>query len=257
MCSFPSGYNIRTSTSWAGDTALACTYFPRFRLTYGILFGITDKLEEQVLSRLSRTCALQTHIRGHPLLIPGLVLELERIRMDNVFNITINNMESDMLALLYYASSSLEDGDDIGKSRIVTWLRTANLRSHLDSWKSNLGKAARHCDELMSSLGCDVCGHQGEGRSCCVPPNRIQEAVGGGEPEVEVRCLIPTNPSTRPLQPRNKAQEEEWRQVCISARQRISAIMEHLDEDMKSCDLKLEGMLFATQCVSATYSIRT
>ncbi|KAJ2902499.1 protein kinase [Zalerion maritima] len=69
-------YSTRTSSLWPSDLALSQTFFPRLNVVYAVLFGCDPQTMSDVEGRLRNSegaCC-------HPLLLPGIVAELERNR---------------------------------------------------------------------------------------------------------------------------------------------------------------------------------
>ncbi len=134
------------------DLALTCTYFPHCGLTFAIIFGCTLALEEEILNRLSYA----TEEASHPLLLPGIIAELERLRHISVVEHTIDTLETHIFELDFKTSDM--DGVDEGEvarknfEKRNAWLDTSYLGNQLVSWKTQLDKVAEHATALRYGI---------------------------------------------------------------------------------------------------------
>ncbi|KAM7220307.1 hypothetical protein V8F06_004273 [Rhypophila decipiens] len=145
--------NCRTTNAWNMDLGLTCTYFPHCGLTFAIAFGCSLAVEEEILKRLS----FATHEAAHPLLMPGIVAELERSRHVHLVENTIDEIETKIFELDFKNSDMDGTGDEDDSERKNfekrnSWLDTAYLRNQLISWNTQLAKMAAHADELEKVL---------------------------------------------------------------------------------------------------------
>ena len=153
------GYNCRSANSWKDDLALTVTYFPRTQLVFAILFGCTAATEKQVLNRLAGASSSASH----PMLLPGIFAEPERIRMLEVVEKTIDDIEGAIYELnsgeaTREVTTATATGEEAGRAdtaasrprfmRRIVWLNTTFLRSRLQIWRTQLRKMVEHVDEL-------------------------------------------------------------------------------------------------------------
>jgi hypothetical protein len=119
---------------------------------FGILFGCTATMERQVLNRIA---GIDAHT-FHPLLLPGIFAELERMRIADVVEATIDKIEGAIFELDNHhenEETSSEDSENghfggVRYIRRTVWLNTTFLRSRLQIWKLQLTKMVAHVDEL-------------------------------------------------------------------------------------------------------------
>lgn len=145
--------NCRTTNAWNMDLGLACTYFPHCGLTFAIFFGCSLAVEEEILKRLS----FSAKEAAHPLLMPGILAELERSRHVHLVEHTIDELETKIFELDFKTSDMDGTGDDSETERKNfekrnSWLDTAYLRNQLISWNTQLSKMAAHAEELEKQL---------------------------------------------------------------------------------------------------------
>ncbi|KAG7133332.1 hypothetical protein HYQ45_008480 [Verticillium longisporum] len=85
-------YNARTSNEWEGDLAMTATYFPCRQLTFGILLGCTETIEDKVIKRLRLVGSDATH----PLIPFGIMAEIERSRHIKLVEDSIDGLETNI-----------------------------------------------------------------------------------------------------------------------------------------------------------------
>ena len=141
-------YNCRTSNAWDLDLAFTATYFPHCGLTFAVLFGCPLSAEKEVLRRLTFAKA----DAAHPLLMPGIIAEIERARQVQIVETTIDELEARIFQL-DFQSSDMEDfseseAETQNQQKRSAWLNTTYLRNSLISWNTQLAKLRQHTDEL-------------------------------------------------------------------------------------------------------------
>ncbi|KAM7201063.1 hypothetical protein V8F20_005072 [Naviculisporaceae sp. PSN 640] len=145
--------NCRTTNAWNMDLALTCTYFPHCGLTFSIFFGCSLAIEEDILKRLS----FSTREAAHPLLMPGVLAELERSRHIHLVDHTLDELETRIFELDFKTSDMDGPGDDSETERKNfdkrnSWLDTVYLKNQLTSWNTQLAKIAANTDVLEKHL---------------------------------------------------------------------------------------------------------
>lgn len=174
---------------------------------------------------VTRLLYSREHVK-HPLLLPGIFAELERIRMHRIVDETINVIEG---AIFELNQGQIEDDEDrlcgdvesgsgsIIDSRLArrnAWLDTTFLRNSLRIWKKQLGKMAEHADELSS------------------PKFSIAAETGGQD------SLDDANDDDGSMERTGKMIKD-----------RLRAIIEEYNDKIYECSMSVEGMAIATQWV--------
>ncbi len=150
MCP-PLVYNCRSANTWKNDLALTVTHIPCRNLTFAILFGCTAAVEKEVLNRLAgaRDCAF------HPLLLPGIFVELERDRMAEVVESTIDRIEETIYELDTGDTGyeTADSGHPAGPRHVrrTVWLNVTFLRNRLRILRTQFIKMIEHIEELSAS----------------------------------------------------------------------------------------------------------
>ncbi|UZP45169.1 hypothetical protein NXS19_012981 [Fusarium pseudograminearum] len=145
-------YNIRTSNSWENDLAASTTYLPHCSLSLSIVFGCTLSIEDEIMSRLTRV----TYEISHPLLIPSIIVELERKRQLPIVEDMIDQVETKILELDKDPESLQDVPRDekiaLKEAKRSAWLDMLYLRNQLLSWRrcmETLHKQTKSLDRKM------------------------------------------------------------------------------------------------------------
>jgi hypothetical protein len=222
-------FNCRSANNWKNDLALTVTYFPHSRLTFGILFGCTLDIERQVLNRLVSAGSGSFH----PLVLPGIFAELERVRMTDVVEATIDEIEASIydldsgIASKEVARENTEDHKNGGTrhGRRTVWLNTTYLRSRLQIWKTQLEKMVEAVDELTNiDFGF---------------PGLTLDATSRDGIEMK-------HPKTN---------HSQINRTSIMIKDRLQVIIEEYDEKIEECSMRVDGMTIATQWVRITWML--
>jgi len=226
LLTFTKVYNCRSANTWKDDLALTVTYFPHSRLTFGILFGCTVAIEKQVLNRIANA----KENAFYPLVLPGIFAELERTRMVDVVEATIDEIEGAIFELDSGTASketSLETSgnDHPGGARYVrrtVWLNTTFLRSRLQIWRTQLQKMVEHVNELSST----------DFGSC-------NELFNTGSEDGYYR-------------EHKGVDNSQMMRTGVMIKDRLGALIEEYDEKIEECSMRVDGMTIATQWVRPT-----
>ncbi|KAK4097732.1 hypothetical protein N658DRAFT_488997 [Parathielavia hyrcaniae] len=143
-------YHCRTSNEWEDDMALAVTHFPTKNQTFALLFGASKDQERSVLARL-RNAATDT---AHPMLLPGILVELERKRQMDIADEIIDGLEMQIFQLDNETITSWKQSEQTAaernKQKTKAWLDAAFSRNILLATKPLLFSMCRHLDEYAA-----------------------------------------------------------------------------------------------------------
>lgn len=218
---FPEVYNCRSANTWKDDLALSVTYFPQSRLTYGIFYGCTVSIEHEIINRLAK--AKQNVF--HPLILPGIFAEIERSRIVDVVESTIDDIEGAIFELdsgIATKDKSLvnEEAGGTGYVRRTVWLNTTFLRSRLQISRTQLQKMIEHVDELSAM-----------------------------DPHYSNKLFISNEELNSDLEIHSQLQK-----TGFLIKDRLKALLEEYDEKIEECSMRVAGMTIATQWVSPDVS---
>lgn len=232
------------------DLGLTVTYFPDCELSFAVLFGCQISTEEEIIKRLA-------HAHDdvfHPLLLPGIVAEIERKRHFYHADNTIDEMET-RISELETRPDALEGIDATEMAKIYrdkrsTWLDTTYTRNCLISWKVQLENMVRQTEALDPSskindasasevkwLGTrrevDVSLHQ----------NGISRGQGQGYQDEM------TDSPTTVVASEDYRSHEKRRATGQKIASRIQTLIEEYDDKIRDCTMRIDGMAMATQWV--------
>ncbi|KAK3378009.1 hypothetical protein B0H63DRAFT_525268 [Podospora didyma] len=267
-------YNCRTSNAWPEDLALTVTHFPEERVTFAILFGCSEKTERNVIARLKRA----GQDAAHPMLLPGIVAELERSRQMEIVEKMIDNVEGEIFQLdtRHVSSWRHSDSDRVRRNRKkrVAWLNTTYARNALTSWKTQLSKMAGQVDEYTALVD-QILGYSMEDLKKCAssrsPKSSVEdpmlleglEATSTVDEDVESRKELAAKESFQDDEPELSAHEQrpKWGEVLqaeikhrqetlkvgMSLKDRLVAICDEYEDRVRDCTMRVEGMAMTTQ----------
>ncbi|KUI68530.1 hypothetical protein VM1G_04680 [Cytospora mali] len=231
-------YNCRSANTWPNDLALTATHFTQSRLTFGILFGCTEAIEREVVNRISKA----KEQSFHPLILPGIFAELERERMVEVVESSIDQIEEAIFEMNTGSSSGMESvkpSDDSSypggprAARKAVWLNTTFLRNRLQIWKTQMSKMVEHVEEISAMIQSDA---NNDGSNANDEEDDVNE--DGSEPSK----VNPFKEETI-----NSKRSNDLFRIGNLIKDRLRALIEEFEEMMEDCTMRVDGMAMATQ----------
>lgn len=216
----PLVYNCRSSSAWPMDLALTSTYFPHYNLNFAILFGCPVSVEQNVITRLNSA----TSEAAHPLLMPGILVELERTRHIGIIDRTISDIEariSDLKPEEIEAIPKAERDEENHKKR-DQYLDTTYLRNQLASWTVELGEVLSHTKELANG----------------VFSTQIPSVDSAWRPSPQAQG-----------DPTPEDKRKHLQRVTSKIRDRVQDIIREYEDKIRDCTMRVDGMAMATQWV--------
>lgn len=270
-------YNCRSSNAWDKDLALTATYFPHCGITFAILFGCPLSVEKDVLKRLSFAMTEA----AHPLLMPGIFAEIERIRQVPIVESTIDELEARILQL-DFQSSDIEipedEAEEQNKQKRAAWLNTTYLRNALVSWNTQLAKIRQHADELNAGVfksarlksASTYENIESDGIVIDTPIDRSEPVYASFDDgdDLENRSIALDGERLNfeqekdginrfknsqgiyqiPNRQKNLGEtNEQLRRVGQKIKDRIQGIIDEYDDKIRDCTMRVDGMAMATQ----------
>ncbi|KAK1829013.1 hypothetical protein QBC39DRAFT_357823 [Podospora conica] len=213
-------YNCRTSNAWAADLALTVTYFPSRRLTFAVLFGCSREQEKMVISRLKKA----GDDVAHPMLLPGIVAELERKRQFDVVEDMINEIETQIWQLTSETVATWNQHDttkaERNKQKTQTWLDMSFSRNFLQAQMRLLMRMRKHVSKF---------------------PGLIKEQSETASSDSETVTVVE---GERLL---DSDSELRISNAGVRMRGRLLTLIDEYEEKILDCSMRLEGMAMATQ----------
>lgn len=207
----------RMSSLWPDDLALSVTFFPESNSTLAIVYGCNERQLKQFLGRLAMASPAA---RSHPLLLPGIFAELERKRLSERVEDTL-----DRFTLGTDAVSTSADGSsgtlNMTEEQMGEYLQlcyeSQSLAKEFKAVKRQLAKMVRLCDDID-----DTTTHH--------------------------QSVLSTMDSQTTLN--NDKWEEESTNMSEIFKSRILEIMDEYDDKIDECNNVLGNMSITMQTVS-------
>lgn len=131
--------------------ALSVTYSPRNQSTKAVLYGCTEAVREAMIHRLARC----NHVVNHPLAIPTMFCDIERMRQFNLVYPLIRKAASKLfridkpqhLTTSDQTTGLREDPEDL----VTLWAQLSDLKRGLETWNRQLENLISHCEDLVTN----------------------------------------------------------------------------------------------------------
>jgi len=120
-------------------------------LTFTVVFGSIPTVDTEIIKRI----ALAPEDAAHPLLVAGIILELERIRHAGIVENSIDKLEGHVLALDSFSADMYDDQSETARKNITKrneWLDMAYLRNQLISWETQVLKFIACAESLNKTV---------------------------------------------------------------------------------------------------------
>ncbi|KAJ1333051.1 magnesium transporter [Microdochium nivale] len=271
-------YNVRTSNAWKSDRAMTVTYFPHNGLIFGVVFGCQAATEAEIFKRLTLagTDAL------HPLLVPGILIELERQRHIGLARSAISELETRIYQLNPRSDTmeivSQSDMETLHREKRTKWLDMTYLRNCLVSWSDQLDNVGLFIAEIdaerqpresligpYSHAPClepspKSVSHQGVSgmhdsrlpsytdQPPHVRAHESNHSFGRVEDEPVSRDSLYSDVTTRcgDLSP-SLVQSHTIQSTSFKIKARVHALIKEYDDLIRDCTMRIDGMSMATQ----------
>ncbi|KAF3004729.1 hypothetical protein E8E14_008971 [Neopestalotiopsis sp. 37M] len=230
------------------DLALTVTYFPERELSFAVLFGCHISTVLGIIRRLENA---QDDV-FHPLLLPGIVAEIERQRHFDHADSIIDEIEARIFHL-ETRPDALDDIDvvemaKIHKDKRSAWLNMTYTRNCLISWKVQLENMVRQTEALDPSI-----------------TNNNTAFYQPASPHARCEADTPTHQDGKLCEQDQGFQEEDSPTTLVAPddfhynyygkrkatgykiASRIRALIEEYDDKIRDCTMRIDGMAMATQ----------
>ncbi|KAK3365886.1 hypothetical protein B0T24DRAFT_404818 [Lasiosphaeria ovina] len=249
-------YNCRTSNAWPADLALTVTHFPREKVSFAILFGGSEEVERDVIARLTRA----GEDAAHPMLLFGLIAELERARIMELAEVMIDNLEDQISKLdAQPAAAGMQTDDVLRRSeKREAWLNTTFMRNALVSWNAQLVKMVNHIPEfpvMVDQILCRQTAHLGRSDVFHELRLPLDTLVSDNDPSnndldtnaAEMRKLQEGRLEEEKNMDKEIRYRDQIREAGMRIKDRLLAIHEEYEDKTRDCTMRVDGMAMATQ----------
>ncbi|KAI1656465.1 hypothetical protein F4813DRAFT_135484 [Daldinia decipiens] len=213
-------YTARTSSAWPDDIALSSTYLSHRKLSLSVFYGCNDKQSSNIERRLAEA----GDAVYHPMLTPGILIELDRKRLveevESVLDPFVLSTEALCCTSRDLESILNRDGENTDE--------LLNLYTNT----SELAKGIRKVKRQIS----DMCKHTHELEAIFVTPRRKWKSRRKSGPGNKDRVQYDASSMSSNIETR--------------VRERLSEIKSEYDEKLDECQMVLNGLNFTTQMAS-------
>jgi Mg2+ and Co2+ transporter CorA len=234
-------------------------------MTYAIIYGCPLVIERIVLQRLSSVEGKPVH----PLLLPGIIAEIESTRHARVVDESINEVEAKIFELDSQPNiaQNLERAEieKRNEAKRSAWLDLTYLRNSLHTWNAQLRTMSSHALELEDRIfmrartsaeqACDAwtCNESFLRRSRflshVVAPQDTPVTTAIHERNVED---VSKNDHAASCPHHIKSQIKTWDtliDIGYKIKRRLDTIGSEYEERIRDCTMRVDGMAMATQWV--------
>jgi hypothetical protein len=211
---------------------------------------------------------------AHPLLLPGIFVEIERIRHLRIFESTIDDLEKAMPntnveTMLNQQSAQIEA---LEQNKRSAYLEVLHLKQGLESWSTQLQKMVEHAQSLRSEYMSaeHILGHSSIviKDSPCLGLRNLESSQKlnstNCEGNLESWCSEKgglqwecTATNVRPSTPKQNTDHvnEVLVQTTSKVTRRLRAILDEYTDKGRECQIRFDGITIATQLVSILIDI--
>jgi hypothetical protein len=258
--------------------ASTVTHFPRQKLTLGIVFGSSREQEISILTRLRKA----GEDVAHPILLAGVLTEMERARQMDAIEETIDDLETQIFLL---DSETVTTRKNTGstkaernRQKTKAWLNATFARNSLLGYQSLLFKMRKYIDEFPH-LANQLIAHKGsihrrqigrrEPKSGDLLSSKILDTPHSGE---DLGSMNDNNPphnaydsgilskcwsegGTLTEEPEMilydaYEHQESIQQAGMRMGDRLITMIEEYDDKIRDFTMRIDNMAMATQWVS-------
>jgi hypothetical protein len=225
-------YNSRTSSDWPGSWAITATWFPDEEFTYALFYGCEQDTAENIFKRISGG----KDARAHPLLLPGILAELERRRQIALvmewlakLNQKVNSLGKRATAYETIFPAKGADG------AIDPWVKVHYLKNGLENWRDQVEKMITHVDELD--------------RDYFAARTPASDVADEPRSPVATASTMSDDSGERMVVSPDEAEKRKavMRRTGARIKDRLKEIIAEYDEHIRECVLIMQGMTLATQ----------
>ncbi|KAI1184228.1 hypothetical protein F5B17DRAFT_412796 [Nemania serpens] len=252
-------YTCRSTNAWGSDLAMTVTHFPHCRLSFGVLFGCSEPQKKYVIQRLH----LAIKEASHPLLLPGLFVEIEKKRHHIIFEAGVTRLESMIPELdpeaLIGQEQSANDSDRQAKQSI--YLDMLYLKHGLTTWSQQLNKMLDHAQTLSdeyagpwSQVSGQTTGNSSKDSKTAANPVLEAQKYGEDVTRLEDRSGIRGYNNFAVGRVTTDEKSGIYREILVITNQkiikRIQTILEDYRDKIGECQIRFDGLAMTTQLVS-------
>jgi hypothetical protein len=217
------------------------------------MYGSSPELEKSLLKRLRSI----TTEAAHPLILPGIIAELELIRHTQLVESSINEVEARIFELNFQSSKSRDmlrkEVETRNQLKRTSWLDLSYLRNSISTWHKQLRKMTDFVDAheetesqtCGSELPTDVDFNLHQLYDTKMIEGRDSEHKHDGSTLHQDVSQIRSSWMYK----NDQEYKLEMRRVGAKIKNRLISILDNYDEKIRDCTMRMDGMVMATQWV--------
>jgi len=264
--------------------ALSVTHFPAQNLTFALWFGPSELQQRNIISRLRKAGA----DAAHPMLLPGILAELERGREMEAVDEIINGIEEQLARIGQETVSSWQLSSQTkaerNRQKTEAWLNATFSKNILVANVALLYSMRRHLDEFPYMVDLAPApkqqprGHYAANH----PENRDWQHGTSQSASSTADVFVPhanhiysvsgfSRQNTLIAEPKSindqeakgqdplhvASMEEKYhdtlQQAAMRMKDRLTSIIGEYDDKIRHCTMEVDGMAMATQWVSSPF----
>lgn len=265
--------------------ALSVTHFPAQNLTFALWFGPSETQQRNIISRLRKAGP----DAAHPMLLPGILAELERGRVMEASDELINGIEEQLTRIGQETVSSWQLSSQTkaerNRQKTEAWLNATFSKNILVANVALLSSMRQHLDEFQYTVDPAPAPRQ-QAPGHYVPnypvnrdwqpgrsqsPSSIADMFVSYENQIDSssgfsrqNTLIAEPKTISEQQAKGKDDFQEapmeakdqdiLAQAAMRMKDRITSIIAEYDDKIRHCTMEVDGMAMATQWVSSSFS---
>ncbi|KAK0619098.1 hypothetical protein B0T14DRAFT_518561 [Immersiella caudata] len=250
---------LRTTNALGVDLAMSCTFFPHCNLTFAIVFGSTPTVDTEITKRIT----LASEDAAHPLLVAGIILELQRTRHAGIVENSIDKLEAQVLALDSFSTDMYDDQSETARKNIAKrneWLDMAYLRNQLVGWNIQILRFIAAAESLNQTVfsteilaATEVSPNRGGVEDSSAMKNTQYNLDWDAVESSDSRNYIEAEEAYNQSQGvtgrdrDTQALRERLHQTGSKFAARCREISDEYDNKIRDCKMRLEGMAMANQ----------
>jgi hypothetical protein len=222
------------------------------------MYGSSPELEKSLLNRL-RSVTIEA---AHPLILPGILAELELRRHTQLVESSINEVEARIFELNFQSNKARDmlrkEVEARNQLKRTSWLDLSYLRNSIETWRTQLQNmtyvAITHEEADLqtrrSLLSTDDESHVHQLVHQLRDSKMIEGRDAQHEQDKSALNQDVSQFSSKWTHADDQDHKEEMRWVGAKIKNRLTAILDNYDEKIRDCTMRLDGMVMATQWVT-------
>lgn len=226
--------------------AVSSVFYPKSGFTAAVFFGCDETLREDITGRMYTA----ENATSHPLLIMGIVAEVERER----HSILVRDQVFQLLGRVSALSNPVQITTDSTMKKdhysVESWFKISQLRSELQTWKVQLAHMVEQIDQLEEEVFTEQSYSSPSTFKDAVPESPTSDTTQVATDDLdEVDEKLIKQQEEHTSTPDEVDWRQHGRQTGRRIKRRLREIMNDYDQRIRECTMVIDGLILATQMV--------